>query len=174
MVRLAWHASGTYSAAPLSAFPGGSNGGRLRFAPESTDPANRGLGPVIELLAPFKRRYPSISWADLMTLAGATAVEVAGGPVINWRSGRRDDVDGSRSPLHGRLPGATRDDRHVQDVFSRMGFDPEETVALLGAHVLGKCHANISGFVGPWAVDNRRFSNEFFRWDRPDETIRIV
>ena len=40
LVRLSWHVSGTYSAQDGS---GGSNGGRIRFNPESNDPDNRGL-----------------------------------------------------------------------------------------------------------------------------------
>lgn len=40
LVRLAWHASGTYD---LKTRTGGSNGGTMRFVPESTDAANAGL-----------------------------------------------------------------------------------------------------------------------------------
>ncbi len=40
LVRLAWHASGTYDKQSKT---GGSNGATMRFEPESTDGANAGL-----------------------------------------------------------------------------------------------------------------------------------
>ena len=51
-VRLAWHASGTYSAADQT---GGSDGATMRFAPESEDGANAGLGIERDVLEPVKR-----------------------------------------------------------------------------------------------------------------------
>ena len=54
-VRLAWHASGTYSAADQT---GGSDGATMRFAPESTDGANAGLDKARNLLEPLKAKYP--------------------------------------------------------------------------------------------------------------------
>lgn len=41
IARLAWHASGTFCSKTNT---GGSDGARMRFEPESTDPANAGLG----------------------------------------------------------------------------------------------------------------------------------
>jgi len=82
---------------------------------------------------------------------------------VNWRPGRTDDDDGSTSPPNGRLPLANMNASQIHGVFTRMSFDEEETTALIGAHVLGECHANVSRFVGPWAKCNRRFSNDFFR-----------
>ena len=46
-VRLAWHCSGTFSAVDKS---GGSNGGRIRFAPERNWGANAGLTVAMEAL----------------------------------------------------------------------------------------------------------------------------
>lgn len=53
------------------------------------------------------------------------------------RYGRQDsDV----VPAEGNLPDATPPDpeAHVRHVFERMGLDDEETVALMGAHTLGR------------------------------------
>jgi cytochrome c peroxidase len=63
-----------------------------------------------------------------------------GGPQIAWRPGRSDAADGKQCPPDGRLPDATKDQRHVRDIFYRMGFNDQEIVALCGAHALGKCH----------------------------------
>ena len=38
----------------------------------------------------------------------------------------------------------------MRDIFYRMGFNDQEIVALIGAHTLGECHKDRSGFVGPW------------------------
>ena len=44
-----------------------------------------------------------------------------------------------------------------------MGFNDREIVALLGAHALGRCHEDASGFWGPWTRAETTFSNEYFR-----------
>lgn len=40
--------------------------------------ANAGLPLAMALLKPIKAKFPEVGWADLMQLASATAVEVAG------------------------------------------------------------------------------------------------
>jgi cytochrome c peroxidase len=46
-------------------------------------------------------------------------------------------------------PGADQDDAaHLRTIFGRMGFNDQEIVALSGAHALGRCHPNASGFEG--------------------------
>lgn len=177
LVRLAWHTSGTYDA---STGKGGSNGATMRFDPESNWGANAGLGAARDFLEPIKRQFPWISYSDLWTLAGATAVEAMGGPHIPWRPGRADVVDANERPAlkDGLLPDATRDNKHVRDVFYRMGFNDQEIVALVGAHTIGRCHADRSGFDGPWTFAPTTFSNMFYtelqggkwhkrKWDGP-------
>lgn len=44
-----------------------------------------------------------------------------------------------------------------------MGFNDQEIVALSGAHALGRCHENASGYWGPWTYSETNFSNEYFR-----------
>jgi cytochrome c peroxidase len=53
LVRLAWHASGTYDAATGT---GGSNGATMRFAPEGDHGANAGLKHARDFLEPVKRK----------------------------------------------------------------------------------------------------------------------
>lgn len=159
MVRLAWHASGTYD---KETGTGGSNGATMRFAPESDHGANAGLKTAREFLEPIKAQFPWITYSDLWTLAGACAIQELGGPSIPWRPGREDRDVAACTP-DGRLPDAAKDQRHIRDVFSRMGFDDREMVALIGAHALGRCHTDRSGFDGPWNFSPTVFSNEFFR-----------
>lgn len=85
-----------------------------------------------------------------------------GGPTIPWRPGRVDGCD-KDCPPDGRLPdGANPSPQHPRDVFYRMGFDDQEIVALVGAHTLGRCHTDRSGFDGPWTFSPTAFSNSFF------------
>jgi len=158
-VRVAWHASGTYSKEDGS---GGSDGGRMRFEPEITDPANAGLGIIRDLLLPIQQKNPEYSIADLWTLAGAAAVEFAGGPRIPHVMCRTDDKDGSKC-CAGRLPDAAQGAQHLRDIFYRQGFNDQEIVALSGAHTLGRCHKSRSGFDGPWTRTPLRFNNAYFK-----------
>jgi len=115
------------------------------------------------LLEPLKAKYPSISYADLYTFSGVVAAEYMGCPTISWKAGRTDASDGSSCPPNGRLPDAAQGAAHVRDVFYRMGFNDREIVALIGAHSLGRCHIENSGFDGPWTRDPYGFDNDFFR-----------
>ena len=160
LVRLAWHAAGTYDKVTKT---GGSDGATMRFCPEKHHGANAGLQVARDVLEPIKAKNPAISYADLWTLAGVVAIEEAAGPVIPWRPGRSDKPDGSHCPPDGRLPDASKGASHVRDVFYRMGFNDQEIVALIGAHALGRCHADRSGFSGPWTKSPTMFSNDFFR-----------
>jgi cytochrome c peroxidase len=159
LVRLAWHASGTYD---KETGTGGSNGATMRFAPESDHGANAGLKHARDFLEPIKAKFPWISYSDLWTLAGACAIQELGGPAIPWRPGRQDKDVAACTP-DGRLPDASKDQRHIRDVFYRMGFNDQEIVALIGAHALGRAHPDRSGFDGPWDFSPTVFTNEFFR-----------
>ena len=90
------------------------------------------------------------------------AIQEMGGPRIPWRPGR-SDRDSSACAPDGRLPDASKNHQHVRDIFYRMGFDDGEIVALVGAHALGRCHTDRSGFSGPWTFAPTTFSNEYFR-----------
>jgi len=160
LIRLAWHASGTYD---KKTGTGGSNGATMRFTPESKHGANAGLQVARDLLEPIKKKFPGITYADLWTLAGAVAVEEMGGPKIVWRPGRVDHVDGKSCPPDGRLPDASKKHDHVRDVFGRMGFNDQEMVALMGCHSMGRCHTSRSGYDVPWSNAPTTFSNEYFR-----------
>jgi len=161
LIRLAWHSSGTYDKKTNT---GGSNGAGMRFKPESEWGANAGLATARGLLEPIKKKYPDISYSDLWVYAGYVALESMGGPKVPFRLGRKDHVSEKLPSLpDGLLPDATKGAQHLRDIFGRMGFNDQEIVALSGAHGLGRCHPDRSGFEGPWTHAPTTFSNEFFR-----------
>ncbi|KAK7208187.1 mitochondrial putative cytochrome c peroxidase [Myxozyma melibiosi] len=160
LVRLAWHASGTYD---KETGTGGSNGATMRYKIESSDSANNGLEYARKFLEPIKAKFPWISYSDLWTLGGVVAIEAMGGPKVPWKPGRVDDVDDQYVPPNGRLPDASQGADHIRSIFYRMGFNDQEIVALSGAHNLGRCHGDRSGFEGPWVPNPIRFTNTYFK-----------
>mmetsp|Transcript_24286 Transcript_24286/g.79225 ORF Transcript_24286/g.79225 Transcript_24286/m.79225 type:complete len:331 (+) Transcript_24286:41-1033(+) len=165
LVRLAWHASGTYDAKTKT---GGSDGATMRFTPEAAFGANAGLAEARKRLEPIKAQFPGLTYADLWILASIVAIEEMGGPKIPFRPGRRDQISGEWCPPDGRLPDADKGTKpatigHVRDIFYRMGFNDQEIVALFGAHALGRCHTDRSGYTGPWTRAPTTFSNEYYR-----------
>ena len=107
-------------------------------------------------------QFPWITYSDLWTLAGVCAIQEMQGPVIPWRPGRTDR-DVSMCTPDGRLPDGAKDQTHLRAIFGRMGFDDREIVALSGAHALGRCHTDRSGFDGPWTFSPTVVSNDYFR-----------
>ncbi|SCV01765.1 LAMI_0G13564g1_1 [Lachancea mirantina] len=158
LVRLAWHSSGTFDRNDNS---GGSFGGTYRFKKEMNDPSNKGLQNAFDFLRPIHEQFPWISSGDLYTLGGVTAVQEMMGPKIPWRSGRVDQPENT-VPDNGRLPDASQGASYVRNLFDRLGFGDRETVALIGAHALGKTHYENSGYEGPWGPSPNVFTNDFF------------
>ena len=160
LVRLAWHEAGTWHA---MLGDGSANTASMRFSPECQHGANAGLQKARDLLEPIKAKHPNLSYADLWSLAACVAINEMGGPEIKWRFGRVDAKSDRQCAPDGRLPDAAQTQDHVREVFNRMGFESDrEIVALIGAHTLGECHADRSGYVGPWTHDRLGFDNSFF------------
>lgn len=163
LVRLGWHDSGNYDKR-ISEWPacGGANSSIIHD-PEINFGANAGLFKAVGLLKKFKDKFPAVSWADLIQMASACAVEVMGGPSIPMKYGRVDVKDGSSCPGetsrgtagNAGLPdamapfgcGAKDAATHLRNIFFRMGFDDEGIVALSGAHTIGRAFKERSGTV---------------------------
>ncbi|KAK4575188.1 heme peroxidase [Recurvomyces mirabilis] len=159
ILRLGWHASGTFDKLTGT---GGSNGATMRFPPEGDHGANAGLKAARNFLEPVHEQFPWITYSDLWILASVCAIQEMGGPDIKWRPGRQDR-DVSYCTPDGRLPDGSKGHDHLRGIFGRMGFNDQEIVALSGAHAIGRCHTDRSGFEGPWTFSPITMTNDYYK-----------
>ncbi|KAG6711896.1 hypothetical protein I3843_05G073300 [Carya illinoinensis] len=92
-----------------------------------------------------KSKHPKFTYADLYQLV---AVEVTGGPTIDFVPGRQDS---NVCPKEGRLPDAKQGSPHLKDIFYRMGLSDKDIVALSGGHnlvLLSSCFHLYAVFFG--------------------------
>ncbi|KAL9188430.1 hypothetical protein ACHAXT_006808 [Thalassiosira profunda] len=151
LLRLAFHDAATREKIDAETFTGGPNGS-IRYEVGWSE--NRGISRP---LAAVEGIYYDVgdgmglSFADCVALAGAQAVETAGGPTIPVKLGRKDAnvadarerrralrKDTDRSFVETTLPSAGLDSDGLRLYFGALGLSEKELVALCGAHDLGR------------------------------------
>lgn len=116
---------------------GGCNGARIRFAPESEWPENAGTQDVIQKLEPIQQEFSDVSFADVIVLAGQTALESESDLTMTFCGGR---VDASEAIEFGKdlSPRIYSDPLvTVMDDMLVKGLSNEEGIALMSRGDVG-------------------------------------
>ena len=178
LVRLAWHSLAHFDSTDRPI--GGGNGGCLRTDPELGLEENIGLDVATRALEAVKSAHPFVSYADLYSLAGNTALEYMGSPTLFFRAGRTDFGnpaaqcvnDNDRMPTkhfnNDNFPHLDTLD-YFFDKFGELGISLdsdanalEKMVSLMGGHNMGAMHLAVSGNEGQWTTNNLVFGTEYF------------
>ncbi|KAL1882969.1 Catalase-peroxidase 2 [Diaporthe australafricana] len=143
-IRMAWHSAGTYRAFDGR---GGSGMGQQRFSPLNSWPDNASLDKARRLVWPIKQKYGrSISWADLIILAGNVALEDMGFPTFGYGGGRADTWQADEAIYWGSeetfFPKGNSDRYNGSTDFSARAVDLE--VPLAATH-MGLIYVNPEG-----------------------------
>ncbi|KAK1666716.1 hypothetical protein QYE76_054875 [Lolium multiflorum] len=97
----------------------------------------RGFGAIDKIKARLEKKCPeTVSCADILALAARDSLVLVGGPSYPVLTGRRDSSRSFHDDVNVPSPNATH--AMTLDAFARRGFTERETVALLGAHSIGK------------------------------------
>src|SRR5712675_2631500 len=165
-IRMAWHSAGTYRTGDGR---GGGGRGQQRFAPLNSWPDNANLEKARRLLWPIKQKYGrSISWADLMILAGNAALESMGFKTFGFGGGRVDAWEPEEFINWGTETVCLDDERYSGD---RELQDP------LGAVQMGLIYVNPEGPNGnPDPLAAARDIRETFRRMamNDEETVALI
>ncbi|WP_225803622.1 catalase/peroxidase HPI [Streptomyces sp. NK15101] len=166
MVRMAWHSAGTYR---ISDGRGGAGAGQQRFAPLNSWPDNGNLDKARRLLWPVKKKYgQSLSWADLMILAGNVALESMGFETFGFAGGRADVWEPDEDVYWGPETTWLGDERYTGD---------RELENPLGAVQMGLIYVNPEGPNGnPDPIAAARDIRETFRRMamNDEETVALI
>ncbi|WP_406207996.1 catalase/peroxidase HPI [Kitasatospora sp. NBC_01560] len=166
IIRMAWHSAGTYR---ISDGRGGAGAGQQRFAPLDSWPDNANLDKARRLLWPVKKKYGrSLSWADLMILAGNVALETMGFTTFGFGGGREDTWEPEEDVYWGPETTWLGDERYTGD------RDLENP---LGAVQMGLIYVNPEGPNGtPDPLAAARDIRETFRRMAMDdeETVALI
>ena len=157
-IRMAWHSAGTYRTGDGR---GGAGAGQQRFAPLNSWPDNGNLDKARRLLWPIKQKYgASLSWADLMILAGNIAIESMGGPTFGFGGGRADVWEPEKDVYWG------TEEKWVGEEGNETRIQPDREMALespLAAIQMGLIYVNPEGPGGvPDALQSARDIRETF------------
>ncbi|MFC0844822.1 MULTISPECIES: catalase/peroxidase HPI [Streptomyces] len=166
MIRMAWHSAGTYR---ISDGRGGAGAGQQRFAPLNSWPDNASLDKARRLLWPVKKKYgKSLSWADLMILAGNVSLETMGFKTFGFGGGRPDVWEPDEDVYWGPETTWLDDQRYTGD---------RELENPLGAVQMGLIYVNPEGPNGtPDPIAAARDIRETFRRMAMDdeETVALI
>ncbi|GHH69468.1 catalase-peroxidase [Kitasatospora indigofera] len=166
MIRMAWHSAGTYR---ISDGRGGAGAGQQRFAPLNSWPDNGNLDKARRLLWPVKKKYGrSLSWADLMILAGNVALESMGFDTFGFGGGRADVWEPDEDVYWGPETTWLADERYTGD---------RELESPLGAVQMGLIYVNPEGPNGtPDPLAAARDIRETFRRMamNDEETVALI
>jgi catalase-peroxidase len=166
MIRMAWHAAGTYR---IGDGRGGAGSGMQRFAPLNSWPDNGNLDKARLLLWPIKQKYgKKLSWADLMVLAGNCALETMDFKTFGFGGGREDQWEPQEDIYWGPEKEWLGDERYTGD---------RELENPLGAVQMGLIYVNPQGPNGnPDILGSARDIRETFgRMAMNDEeTVALV
>ena len=140
MIRMAWHAAGSYR---LADGRGGGGTGNQRFAPLNSWPDNVSLDKARRLLWPLKKKYGNrVSWADLMILAGNVAYESMGLETFGFAFGRPDIWHPEKDVYWGSEKEWKADERYADD------DDRSSLENPLAAVIMGLIYVNPEGVGG--------------------------
>ena len=140
MIRMTWHAAGTYRVADGR---GGAGTGNQRFAPLNSWPDNANLDKARRLLWPIKKKYGNkLSWADLIAYAGTIAYESMGLKTFGFGFGREDIWHPEKDIYWGAEKEWLGRDRYENDA------DPESLENPLAAVQMGLIYVNPEGVGG--------------------------
>ncbi|MFD8302033.1 catalase/peroxidase HPI [Streptomyces sp. NPDC059690] len=166
MIRMAWHSAGTYR---ISDGRGGAGAGQQRFAPLNSWPDNGNLDKARRLLWPVKKKYgKSLSWADLMILAGNVALETMGFETFGFGGGREDVWESEEDVYWGPEKVWLDDQRYTGD---------RDLESPLGAVQMGLIYVNPEGPNGnPDPIAAARDIRETFRRMamNDEETVALI
>ncbi|MYZ33976.1 MULTISPECIES: catalase/peroxidase HPI [unclassified Streptomyces] len=166
IIRMAWHSAGTYR---ISDGRGGAGAGQQRFAPLNSWPDNGNLDKARRLLWPVKKKYgQSLSWADLMILAGNVALESMGFETFGFAGGRADVWEPEEDVYWGPESTWLGDERYTGD---------RELENPLGAVQMGLIYVNPEGPNGtPDPLAAARDIRETFRRMamNDEETVALI
>merc|ERR1712079_207544 len=142
--RLAWRCAATHR---VTDYTGGCNGARVRLSPQKDWPVNAGLDRALGMLERTQQQFDDkVSIADLIVLAGNTALEMSGAPTLPFCGGRTDATeDGAAGVMPPRLgDGADLDD--LRESALLLGVSPREWTALQSYRVLASNDQSGSGY----------------------------
>jgi len=158
-VQLAYQCAATYRSTD---YQGGCNGARIRFSPEKDWPVNAGLDKAVSLLAPIKTQFGAgLSWADLIVLAGTTALEQAGGITLPFCGGRTDATDSTGSGYLSPQTNYSLSIAGVRGLAALQGLSLQEAV-VLAARLRSPGQMARIGYSGTYAANVSSLSNGYF------------